>query len=353
MGTEAYLRAALAPSTQKAYATAVSLYTAFCAERGWTMYPLRADHAAEWLTAMAEAGGRTAATISQYKSALHTLFASTQPFTDLGPNPLEHPKLKRLLTGISNAKAGPERAAYAASLQCSPLTFDLVRRLRSVHSNSDPREVMLYAAIALATAACMRPSELLGSSTYPERALLADQVTFYVSERTDTPVLPTAEGAASRCTVTLVATKTHTRGEQRFVSAPEAVQALWAWHLVSGARGSNPLFQRSGVALTTSALIGHLRRKLAQIGFGHLYVTGKCFRRGGASTLSALGAHPADIAAAGGWATGSAVWQTYANAPEVRRARAVQVNAQMQHAIATHAGSTAAAAGSSAHAGGI
>ncbi len=352
MGTEAYLRAALAPSTQKAYATAVSLYTAFCAERGYTMHPLRADHAAEWLTAMAEAGGRTAATIAQYKSALHTLFASTQSFTDLGPNPLGHPKLRRLLTGISNAKAAPERAAYAAAHPCSPLTFDIVRQLRSVHSDSDPREVMLYAAIALATAACMRPSELLGSSTYPGRALVANQVTFHASERSNEPVLPSAERAAMRCTVTLTATKTNTRGEPRFVSAPEAVQALWSWYLTSGARGSTLLFQRGGVALTTNALVGHLRRKLEQIGFGHLYVTGKCFRRGGASTLSALGAHPADIAAAGGWATGSTVWQTYANAPEVRRARAVQVNAQMQHAMATNAGSTTAA-GSAAVAGGI
>lgn len=209
MGTEAYLRAALAPSTQKAYASAVSLYTAFCTKRGYPVYPLRADHAAEWLTAMAGAGGRTAATISQYKSALHTLFASTQFFTDLGSNPLGHPKLKRLLTGISNAKAAPERAAYTTSSQCSPLTFDLVRQLRAVHSDGDPREVMLYAAIAWATAACMQPSE------------------------------PT----------------------------------------------------------------------------------------------------PANIAAAGGWATGSVVWQThFANASEVRRARAVQVNAQMQNALALSSG---------------
>jgi hypothetical protein len=310
------------------------------------MYPLRADHAAEWLTTMAEAGGRTAATIAQYKSALHTLFASTQSFADDRPNPFAHPKLKRLLIGISNTKAAPERAASAAAPKCSPLTFDIVRRLRGVHNDSDPREMMLFAAIALATAACMRPSELLGSTTYPERALMADQVVFYASTRTDAPVTPTANGSAVRCTIHLRTTKTHIHGEERSVSATEAVQALWRWYIVSAAQGRNTLFQHDGTALTIGALIGHLRRKLQLIGLGHMHVTGKCFRRGGASTLSALGAHPADIAAAGGWASGSSVWQThYANAPEVRRAREVQVNAQMQHALALSSGSTAVLGG--------
>jgi hypothetical protein len=90
-----------------------------------------------------------------------------------------------------------------------------------------------------------------------------------------------------------------------------------------------------GKELTMHVLIGHLRRKLASIGFGDLFVTGKCFRKGAASTLSALGTDAADIAIAGGWAVGSNVWQThYANMPEVRRARAVRVNEQMQHAAA-------------------
>ena len=350
MGTEAYLRAALAPSTQKAYATAVSQYTTFCAERGFTMYPLRADHAAEWLTAMAEAGGRTAATITQYKSALHTLFASTQSFTDGSANPLAHSKLKRLLTGIANSKAAQERAASAAAPTCDPLTFDIVRRLRAVHSDNNPREVMLFAAIALATAACMRPSELLGSGTYPERALTADQVVFHTSATSESPVvLPTAAGIiATRCTVWLRITKTHLHGEERTVSADEAVQALWRWYYISKAQGRIALFQQGGTPLTMSALIGHLRRKLKLIGLGHMRVTGKCFRRGGASTLSALGADAADIAAAGGWAPSSTVWRThYANAPEVKRARAIQVNAQMQCAIAINSaiGNTVALGG--------
>ena len=335
MGTDAYLRASLAASTQKTYASAVSLYTAFCAERGYLMYPLRADHAAEWLTAMAESGGRTASTITMYKSALHTLFDSSQSFADTQPNPLAHPKLKRLLKGISNAKAAPERVAATTRHTCSPLTFDIVRRLRAVHSDTQPREVMMFAAIALATAACMRPSELLGSSTYPERTLTAQQIVFFAAAHSDATVTPGVGVTASRCSVHLLTTKTHLKGEERTVSADEAVQALWRWFILSGAQGSDVLFQLNGTPLTTNSLIGHLRRKLKHIGLGHLYVTGKCFRRGGASTLSALGASAADIAVAGGWSANSNVWQQhYANDPSVQRARAIEMNAQMQRAVA-------------------
>ena len=341
LGTDAYLRGALASSTRKAYATAIKGYVAFCAGRGWQAYPLRADYAAEWLTAMAEEGGRTASTITMYKSALHTHFADQQSFADHAPNPLSHPKLRRLLTGISNAKAAPERATRSTAPSCQPLTFDVVRELRAVHTELDPREVMMYAAIAFATAAAVRPSELLGSSEYPERALRADQVTFYTS--TNEVTRPGTDARpATHCVLQLDKSKTNLgmRHEARPVGASEAVQALWRWYLVSGAHGQNLLFQLPGRRpLTTSALVGHLRRKLKEVGRGGMRVTGKCFRQGGASTLAALGVPAADIASAGGWAAGSTVWKEhYAHFPEVQRARAVQVNAQMQRAAAAARG---------------
>jgi len=286
---------------------------------------------------MAEAGGRTANTIAQYKSALHTHFASQQSFADLSLNPLSHPKLQRLLTGISNAKAATEQAARMARPTCQPLTFDIVRTLRAVHSDSDPREAMMYAAIALATAAALRPSELLGSHRYPQRALRVDQLTFY--SEANQPVQPTS--TAAYCTVRLEISKTNQgmRNEERVASAAEAVQALSHWILISGARGRDTLFQQAGEGpITISVLVGHLRRKLTAIGRGDMRVTGKCFRKGGTSTLAALGVPAADIVNAGGWAAGSTVWREhYANFPDVRRARAVQVNAQMQLAAAAGA----------------
>ena len=224
MGTDAFLRASLAPSTQSAYATALSLYERFCGEHDFLVYPLRADYVAEWLTAMAETGGRTANTIAQYKSALHTHFASLQSFADHGPNPLSHPKLQRLLAGISNAKAAPEQAARLASPACQPLTFDIVLALRAVHGDGQ-REMMMYAAIATATAAALRPSELLGSSDYPDRALRADQVTFY--DATNQRVLPSHSGIAY-CTLRLEVSKTN-QGRRRMSAllAPRRPSKLW------------------------------------------------------------------------------------------------------------------------------
>lgn len=299
------------------------------------MYPLRADYVAEWLTAMAEAGGRTSSTIAQYKSALHTHFASQQSFADHGPNPLSHPKLQRLLAGISNSKAAPEQAARLASSACQPLTFDIVQELRAVHGDGR-REVMMYAAIATATAAALRPSELLGSSEYPERALRASQVTFY--NAAGQRVTPSQPGMAY-CTLRLEVSKTNQRrrDDERVISAPEAVQALGRWITAKAdAPPHSRLFEFSdNKPLTTNALIGHLRRKLKAIGRGSMTVTGRSFRKGGASTLAALGVPAADIVNAGGWANGSSVWREhYAHFPDVKRARAVQVNAQMQRAAA-------------------
>ena len=120
------------------------------------------------------------------------------------------------------------------------------------------------------------------------------------------------------------------------ISAPEAVQALGRWMTARTGAPHCRLFQLSdGKPLTTNALVGHLRRKRTAIGRGDMNVTGKCFRKGGASTLAALGVPAADIVNAGGWASGSSVWREhYAHFPDVKRARAVQINAQMQRAAA-------------------
>jgi hypothetical protein len=198
----------------------------------------------------------------------------------------------------------------------------------------DIRDGMMFAAIALATAAAMRPSELLGSQTYPERALRADQITFYTALHASVTPSSSVQHSLKYCIVRLDISKTHPRGEERTVSAMDAVQAVWQWMVISGHQGSTVLFQHADTPLSISMLIGHLRRKLTEIGLKHLHVTGKCFRKGAASTLSALGTDAADIAIAGGWSVGSNVWQSnYANFPAVKRARAIQVNAQMQQAM--------------------
>jgi hypothetical protein len=196
---------------------------------------------------------------------------------------------------------------------------------------------MLFAAIALGVAAALRPSEMLGSRAHPLRALRAEQISFFDAARR--PLLlhrDSDSGAApDHFHVSLEVSKTDQgrRGSEKPVATPVAVQALWRWWRLSGARGSIALFQSGNKQLTTNALVGHLRRCLALIGHGDGYFTGRSLRKGGASTLSAQGVAAADIAAVG-WANGSNVWQAhYANHPEVRRERQLAISRSMEAAF--------------------
>ena len=81
--------------------------------------------------------------------------------------------------------------------------------------------------------------------------------------------------------------------------------------------------------------ITRLKRELVATGQGALaaQITARSFRRGGASTLSGIGATDADIARLG-WAPASTVGRSvYANDPRVQRSRALAINAQMEDAV--------------------
>ena len=312
------------------YATAVRSYRDYCTSRGWPCdAPIRGDWAREWLTSLGEAGALSAATIAVYKSALHTQAELEGEW----PNPLNDPLTKRLLTGIANSKAETEQAKRAARPRAQPLTFDVVLELRSVHDSS-PRDVMMFAATALGVNGCFRPSEMLGSSKLPGRRLRAEQVQFFSGKQ---QLLPQSGSSAtpSSCTVTLEVSKTdqQRRGRVRHVSASAAVQAAWRWACLSGAHGPAAFFALDGKPLTMSALQGHLRRRLALIGRSDLHFTGRSLRKGGASTLSALGVEAEDIARVA-WTPGSGVWSShYANDPMVREERAKAVSRHMEAAL--------------------
>jgi hypothetical protein len=294
--------------------------------------PPRADYGAAWLVALAEAGAHRINTIRSYKSALHHTFAVMQTLDDSRPNPFEHQLFKRLLTGMANSKSESERAARAIQPSCAPLKFPAILSLRAHHRASNAKECMQFAAMSLGVAGALRPSELLGSKDHPGRALRAEQIKFYSDE---VELHPARGGAPSYCEVTLDVSKTdqQRRGKSRLIAAPCAVSALWDWYRISGATGPSTLFQHGGVKLTLSALLARIRRCLPAIGMGHLHITGKCFRKGGASTLAECGVAAADIASFA-WAEGSNTWSLhYANHPEVKRARKLHIARQMQRAV--------------------
>ena len=333
-----YLQRSLAPGTQRTYCAAERAYRDYCESRGWLRdAPIRADAAAEWLTSIAAQGQHNSSTIAVYKSALRTAAELEAPLGSTAPNPLDDPKIKRLLTGIAADRAELEQQHRREHPQSAPLTFDVVRDLASRYSGS-ARDRMHYAALTLAVASAARPSEIFGSATYPERALRARQVRFFSDAAGRAETLPCAGSIASphHFEVALEISKTDQQraGTLKVISARTAVSAMWTHCCEHGASGEQPLFAMGGLQLTANAVITRLKSELVASGQGALalHITARSFRRGGASTLSEIGATDADIARLG-WAPDSTVGRTvYANDARVQRARALAINAQMEDA---------------------
>ena len=271
-------------------------------------------------------GGRCAATLSVYVSALSSTYVEECHPDDTRPNPMSSPTLRRMLKGIAAVKA---TLPLASPPQSAPLTFD--QAMKFVYTDSE-QDSMLRAAIRFAVAATLRPSELLGSRDLPERALRRHQVVFY----SDAGGTQRLEPSSSTSTLTphfliltLLRTKTHPKGTTKVVSARAAVAALWQWYCVTADRASDSvLFFNRGRPLTTWALLSDVRRRAALVGLGHLFLTGKCARRGGASTLAMQGIDAEDIAAQG-WSLDSSQWKTYADDPAVQLQRQIAINQRM------------------------
>jgi hypothetical protein len=202
--------------------------------------------------------------------------------------------------------------------------------------HSEARHRMCRAAAYLGVAAGLRPGELLGSSQAPERALRRDQLRFFSDEAaTLSLMLPVASQRPRVLEVMLRLTKTSQFAPvYKFVTAPDAVEAVWTWFAETHDRGSRAtLFQllpgADQLRLSTFALVRFLERPHAASGLGSLELTGKSWRMGGASSLALQGLEPADIAALG-WAADSHMWERYARDPQVQRQRAIARGALMQ-----------------------
>lgn len=264
-----------------------------------------------WLAALGAAGTLQPASISVYKSAMQT-----QHELDFdGVNPWQSVRVRRLLGGIRRTAAARPRAEPTLAL--TPAVIASITRIAPASLlGVDSHSRMLYAAIMTATHAMLRPSELLGAPKLAERALTTSRITFF-ERASDSRVASLRARLADalhalpdRFEIALGASKADQSGSNPpvIVAAPSAVRALWVWMhvrraLVGGSTDDRVFISRAPhstriIGLSKDALCTHVSAALTAARIAHPRITGKAFRRGGASALTASGASTSTIAAA-------------------------------------------------------
>jgi len=295
----------------------VRYYQEWCTARGLeaSAAALTLQSAVEFIASYAEESNRTAGTLRVYRSALSTWWAEAlQP----GTNPLQHPLFTRLMDGIARDKRPTEaarRAATPVTISLTPVLLAEMERMGAGARGTPPEDLMRWAACNLGTYALLRPGEFLGVHKDRGSALRADSVTFFAADGSQRKTALHPHGTdvdlhpfPDRFSVALGATKADQAGKNKdvVVAAPPAVAALWRWvHMRRDCLSDDDeLFRVPGsLPLSQAALTRHIAFWCAAVtGDATLpKVTGRCFRRGGASGLMAAGASDSDIQAQGRW----------------------------------------------------
>jgi len=294
-----------------------------------------------WLSHVAESTNRFAATIRTYRSAISTLHAESE-WGHL-PNPAQSIRVGRFMTGLERERAPYEALVRRSRLPTVDVTGNLLCELEPISRGNTPHTIMCWAAATLGTFAILRIGELIATRLNSDRFLKVDQIKFYRDEDGRTLVGLLAPGVdidkyekPDHFKLHLGATKTDQlgRGTTKVVGAGLGVRAMWRWmHLrrdmeIKYSRTTNELFRVPGAdSLTVTQVISHIQDGLESKGRGRPKITGKGFRRGGASTLVGGNTPAADAAAAGGWKS-IAMLDTYANR-EAKERRALAVSKKM------------------------
>lgn len=342
MDAQKLIHAAISDSTRANYAAPQRMYREWCVANQRSALPVTPVNLADWL---AHEGSRmdksrSARTIGVYRSAVSTLHEESECTWAANPNPVLDPRVGRLMKGIGNVKSQVDIAARAKKRAGGTidLTPAILADLEPHAGMSDrPRDAMLWAVACLGTFGLLRLNELLGSTAHPERVLAPDQVRFCRTASGITAIFP-PEGSSDtpdHLELHLGATKADQAGKNPPVriAARMAVQAMWRWMIVRRAmiRTSGPsqfLFAVPGQApIQLKAVVSFLQEWFAHQGHGRPRITGKCFRRGGASALVAGNVPEAAAAAAGRWRAPAMV-QLYASR-ESKREQAIAISRAM------------------------
>jgi hypothetical protein len=315
----------VAPSTRHSYSAAFKSWSSFCDQRGTDPHgPISNGAAEEWISALADGGRISAATIRTYKAGMSTHHTETSTLS----NPFQTARLFRIITGVENDKAPREAIRRREKPKSEGFTQNDLSIVNERIMHGTEKEIMMGAAAALLYGAALRPNEALGNRT--KEPLRTNQVHFFASRSDKQPmIIPSSarsndQPAPHHIIIELHGSKTNQlhREENLVYTESLAIGMIWRWMRIRRERPSgtldpflftlptrNPSTTESR-RLNGRTLIDFLRIVVAERQ-RRPHWTPKCFRIGATSDFHASGADPAGLRYLGRWRTN--IWQTYAD----------------------------------------
>lgn len=317
-----FISNAICANTRRTYQGPQLRYTAWCAANGREPLPITPENLMTFLAfEAAPQFDRTTRTIAVYRSALSTMHEESAYGGQ--PNPVDDPRVARLLKGVARTKMELDAEKRAARVQADVLTprFLVDNEAYFGVGADDPHEIMAWAACCLGVFGALRKTELLGSHYYPERRLRHSQITFHLADAAHTVAgTPTHYDAdlLSHFSVALGPTKADPLGKNppHLIYSAVAIRAMWRWVNIRKKlnRADLPhLFydHSTQTHLTIKHLQDFVSRMYKSLSLKPPKITGKSFRKGAASELVSSGVPNAVGADLGRWKTAAMV-DTYA-----------------------------------------
>jgi hypothetical protein len=354
---------AITPSTRRTYAAPLRSYADFCRDIDVSPEPcdISVFKAGEWLAHLAIGGTISGGTLKGYRSALSTAWEESGA---QGPNPLQSALIERHMRGASRILLQRDvtiRDGKAPTLELTPRILALLlppveEAIRAAKGTHDPLPLLCWAAACFGVFGLLRPSEFLGVGyrRYSSH-LTAASVRFFVAPEHEGEMAMLPKGCdvfnypfPDRFDFALGPTKADqlAKNGRVIIAAPMCVQAVWRWMHARRARGhepQEPLFVRPDrQALSRAQLLKQLKVWLTPILGVEPVLTGKCFRRGGASGMLASGAGVPAIMRAGRWKSAAMVG-VYSSA-ESQRVRAADESRALDPTAVSAAAATPAPA---------
>lgn len=345
---------AVATSTRKNYQAPLRKYTEWCTAHRYDPSPhlITEQRATEFLAELALTGSLSGGTLKGYRSALSTAWEESLAE---GDNPLQGTHVARAVQGISRLKRESDSEARTARGVTIELTPSLLARILPSLSDIQFNRMgpsalnthLCWAAACVGVYGLLRPSEFLGVYRNRNSALAAGSIKFFANTNSVLPqeLLPTSGRVQDykipdRFTLNLGPTKADQLAQNApvTIAAPMCVKALWYWlHIQRNlatpqqSQGGTPpeyVFAIPGQPpLSQAHLLKTLREWLTPVIGSSFLLTGRCFRRGGASELVATGAPIPDIMSAGRWK--SAAMVNVYSAQSAKEQRAVSQSRSM------------------------